>query len=124
MQPLNVVIAQEDRVCAEHLANALHPHFRNVSIARDAEELRRNTLRNFLAGLAVIDLELMPLDELATYCKEFPNVTVICTHRAPDDKMWMQVLAVGVSDFCHTLDVRVIVEAARGKVKLANAKAA
>ena len=42
MQPLNVVIAQEDPVKAEHLAIALHPHFRSVSIARDVEELRQN----------------------------------------------------------------------------------
>jgi DNA-binding NarL/FixJ family response regulator len=123
MQPLNVVIAQEDCVRAEHLAIALHPHFRNVSIARDLEELRRNTARN-RAALAVVDLELISMDELATFCKEFPGVAVVCTHRVPDESMWMQILAVGAIDCCHTLDVRVIVEAARGKARLANAKAA
>lgn len=122
MQPLNVVIAQND-VRAEHLAIALHPHFRNVTIARDLEALRRNTVQN-RAAVAVIDLELITMDELAKFCREFPGVAVVCTHRVPDESMWMQILAVGAIDCCHTLDVRVIVEAARGKAKLAHAKAA
>jgi DNA-binding NarL/FixJ family response regulator len=123
MQPLNVVIAQEDCICAEHLAIALYPHFRNVSIARNVEELRRNTARNRVA-LAVIDLELITLEELTAFCEEFPNVAVVCTHRVPDEKMWMQILNAGAIDCCHTLDVRVIVEAARDKVRMTSAKAA
>jgi DNA-binding NarL/FixJ family response regulator len=123
MQTLNVVIAQGDCVLAERLAIALHPHFRNVAIARDAEELRRNTARN-RAELAVIDLELVTLEELTAFCKEFPSVVVVCTHRVPDEKMWMQILNAGAVDCCHTFDVRVIVEAARDKARMASAKAA
>lgn len=123
MQPLNVVIAQEDCVRAEHLAVALHPHFRNVSIARDAQELRSSTLRN-RAMLTVVDLELINMEELKAFCKEFPQVAVVCTHRVPDEKMWMETLNAGAIDCCHTLDIRVIVEAAHRNAKMASAKAA
>jgi DNA-binding NarL/FixJ family response regulator len=112
MQLLNVVIAQEDCTRAENLAIALHPHFRNVSIARDVEELIRNTAKNRVA-LAVVDLELVSLEELADFCKGFPQVAVVCTHRVPDEEMWARSLAAGAIDCCQTVDVRLIVEAAQ-----------
>ena len=123
MQLLNVVIAQDDCTRAEQVAIALHPHFRNVSVARDAAELRRTTIRN-RPTVAVIDLELISIQELAVYCRDFPTVAVVCTHRIPDDTMWTQSLAAGAIDCCHTLDVRMIVEAAHRNIKLTHAKAA
>jgi hypothetical protein len=117
MQPLNVVIALENCVLAEQLAIALHPHFRGVSIARDLQELCLKTLRN-RATMAVVGLEVVTLAELATFCKEFPSVAVVCTHRVPDEQMWMQILNAGAIDCCYTFDIRVIVEAARAKAKL------
>lgn len=110
MQSFNVVIALDNCIRAEHLAIALHPFFKNVSLARDEEELRHKLASDRTAG-AVIDLELLDVDQVAVLCKDFAGVNVVCAHRVPDEALWMKTLAAGASDCCCILDFRAIQEA-------------
>ena len=111
MKPLSVVIAQSDPHSAELLAASLHAHFRAVSVARSVDELR-TAIPKHRADLAVVDLELASLPDVAELHKEFPGTVVVCTHRTPDEEMWPSVIEAGASDFCQSVDVRSIVLAA------------
>ncbi len=113
MKPLTVVVAQQDPKCAEALAASLNPHFRAVSVARSVDELR-NAIPKHRADLAVVDLELASLPDIAELHREFPQTMVVCTHRAPDEEMWPSVIEAGATDFCQTSDVRSIVMAVSG----------
>lgn len=108
MKPLSVVIAQNDPRSAEQLAASLHLHFRAVSVARNVDELRLAIPKN-RADLAVVDLELVTLPDIAELHKEFPGTVVVCTHRTPDEEMWPSVLEAGATDYCQSADVRAIV---------------
>lgn len=110
MQPLNVVIAQGDFVAAEALASSLHGYFRNVAVARNAEELRKVILRQ-PADAAVVDLELVSFHELENLCLQFAEIPVVATHRIPDDSMWNSALSAGAIDCCDSNDVRNIIGA-------------
>lgn len=122
MKPLTVVIAQSDPISAEHLAASLHSHFRAVSVARTVEELR-SAIPKHRADVAVVDLEIASLPDIAQLHREFPTTAVVCTHRTPDEDMWPSVMDAGAEDFCQSDDVRAIVLAAM-REKIANGAAA
>jgi DNA-binding NarL/FixJ family response regulator len=121
MKPLSVVVAQQDPKFAEVLAASLNPHFRAVSVARSVAELR-TAIPKHRADLAVVDLEMASLPDIAELRREFPQTVVVCTHRAPDEEMWPSVMEAGASDFCQSSDVRSIVMAVSGSI--ANSAAA
>ncbi len=123
MKPLTVVIAQNDPKSAEHLAASLHSHFRAVSVARSVEELR-TAIPKHRADLAVVDLEMASLPDIAQLHSEFPQTVVVCTHRTPDEDMWPSVMDAGAADFCQSGDVRSIVMAADRETPIANGAAA
>lgn len=110
MQPINVAIAQGDCVVAETLASSLHGFFRNVAVARTPEELR-TLIKRQPADVAIVDLELMNVNDVESLCHEFANVSVVATHRIPDDSMWSSALSAGAVDCCDQHDVRNIVRA-------------
>ncbi len=123
MKPLTVVVAQQDPTCAEKLAASLHSHFRSVWVARSVDELRMAIPKN-RADLAVVDLELASLPDIADLHREFPQTVMVCTHRTPDEQMWPSVIEAGASDFCQNSDVRSIVMAATRDAHLGNGLAA
>lgn len=112
MQPPTVIIAQSDPTIALELANDLHAHFARVAVAKGGVELR-TLLQRQEARVAVLDLELVSLDEVRQLGRLFQNVTLVCTHRSPDERMWMAALAAGAVEFCHPQDIRSILRAWR-----------
>jgi len=111
MKSLSVVVAQGNRQSAEILASSLHGYFREVSVAGSLEELR-NSIPKHRADLAVVDLELVNLDEVRALHGEFGHTMIVCTHRFPDETMWQAALSAGAADFCYNADVRGILDAA------------
>ncbi len=107
-----VVIAQNDSQIARELTNDLHAHFAQVTVAENALELRTMLLRHE-ARVAVLDLELVNLNEVRQLTRNFVDLTIICTHRSPDERMWMEALKAGAVEFCHPLDLRSILRASR-----------
>ena len=106
MRPLNAVIAQSSAKAIEQLIKPLNQHFRSVYTAHDLQELRA-----FIAGhhadVAIVDLELITMEQLRQLATEFAGATIICTHRLADERLWTDALEAG-ADF----DVRAIVLAA------------
>jgi DNA-binding NarL/FixJ family response regulator len=108
-----VVIAQNDPCTAEGLAKDLHSHFVVVIVAENALELRTLLLRHPKVRVAVLDLEVVNLEEVRQLVRNFDDLAIVCTHRSPDDRMWTAALAAGAVEYCHPNDIRSIVRARR-----------
>lgn len=70
------------------------------------------------ARVAVLDLELLHLEEVRQLTQLFDDLTIVCTHRSPDERMWMSVMEAGAIEFCHPQDLHSILRAARMAAKL------
>lgn len=116
MRSLDVVVAHADHESAENLALSLGSHFRSVSVVTTADELRFVIARRRLR-LAIVDLDLMAMNEVEQLKNEF-GVCVVCTHRIPDEKMWAEALGHGALDCCETSDVAGIVDAVRRDLRI------
>jgi DNA-binding NtrC family response regulator len=112
MSSVNIVIAQKNSTTAQELARALAVHFSSVSVATSAQELEV-ILRRRQPRVAVVDMELIPLDQLPKLTKVLPGVSIVCTHRVPDEWMWMAALRAGATEFCHPRDLGVILHVAQ-----------
>ncbi len=123
MQPMNIVVAHNDFITVAQLAASLHRHFRSVSVARSADEVRAAIPRT-RPELAVVDLETVSLRDVEQLCREFRDVAIVCTHRLPDEQMWTEALAAGAIDICQTNDVRAILSAVKRSVPRVQASAA
>jgi DNA-binding NtrC family response regulator len=110
-----IVIAQNDPRIALGLANDLHAHFARVAVANSVMELRTVLLRHE-ARVAVLDLELLDMEDIRQLARTFEDLAIICTHRSPDERMWMDALKAGAVEFCHPQDLRSILRASRTAV--------
>lgn len=111
-----VVIVQNDPLIAQELAGDLHAHFARVAIAGSTEELR-TLLPRHRARVAVIDTEIVNLEEIGQLAGTFRDLVIVATHRSPDERMWMAALNAGAVEFCHPQDLRSILRAARPTTK-------
>lgn len=123
MKPLSVVVFQSDRQCAESLVKSLYTHFRMVNVACDLEDLKRS-IPQHSADAAIVDLELTGFDDVQRLHREFPAISIVCTHRLADERMWTSALAAGAADCCSSWDVRAIVLAATHTPHLPHSHAA
>jgi len=111
MLSLNVVLAQHDPTAASSLVNSLRGQCRAVTVSKK-DEVRQEILRS-RANVAVLDLEMFSLPEVQNICDEFKNVSVVCTHRLADERLWTNVMNAGASDCCLPTDVNGIMFAVR-----------
>jgi DNA-binding NarL/FixJ family response regulator len=100
MEPLSVVLYQNDPGTAQTLAVSLSQHFESVYLASSYEEVRPR-----LPGIAptalVLDLETSGPDEVERLHHEFPALCIVGTHRLADDKLWAEAMSLGASDICE-----------------------
>jgi DNA-binding NarL/FixJ family response regulator len=122
MLSLNVVLAQHDPTAASTLINNLRGQCRAVTLAEKNQ--LRNTILHARANVAVLDLEMFSLPEVQEICKEFANVSVVCTHRLADEELWTTVMNAGAADCCLPTDVKGILFAVRRYAALARGIAA
>jgi hypothetical protein len=83
-----VVIAHYEPKTAEELAHHLRPHSARVIVAENVSNLRPLILHHE-ARVAVLDLDLVKVEEVRQLARTFRNLTIVCTHPAPDDRMWV-----------------------------------
>ena len=110
MPPIHVVLARRDPALTDNLARAIQKQFLNLATVGSTEEAR-NAIARDRAPLAVVDLELVGLSQLAELCHEFPATAFVCIHRLADDAMWSQSLAAGAVDCCFASDLLRILQA-------------
>jgi DNA-binding response OmpR family regulator len=98
-----VVLLEKDPRVARSLAGGLHPHF-SVDVTGSREELRDKVARNQPEAV-VLNIEFWRLTDVESLHRDFPKLPIVCTHRIPDEEMWMAALEAGASDVCPTDDV-------------------
>jgi DNA-binding NarL/FixJ family response regulator len=111
MKPLSVVVAQRNSKTSDSLSKSLNNHFRVITTADGIDQLF-HAIPDQSADAAIVDLELVGLKEIQQLHNRFPGITIVCTHRLPDEKMWTQALSAGAADCCYSSDIRAIVQAA------------
>jgi DNA-binding NarL/FixJ family response regulator len=123
MKPLSVVVAQRNSQISDSLSRSLNNHFRVITKAGSLDDVFQ-AVPVQTADAAIVDLELVSLKEIQQLHSKFPGLTIVCTHRLPDEKMWTQALAAGAADCCYSSDVRAIVQAASSIRPMTRAHAA
>ena len=100
MEPLSVVLYQNDPGTAEILAVSLAQHFDSVYLARTCAEVRPAVARHRAEAL-VLDLETLGPGEVERLHHEFPGLCIVGTHRLADDKLWAEAMSLGAADICE-----------------------
>jgi hypothetical protein len=67
--------------------------------------LRENVVRNSPEAV-VLNIECWRLTDVESLHRDFPSLPIVCTHRVPDEEMWMAALEAGASDVCPNDDVQ------------------
>ena len=88
---------------ARSLAGGLHPHV-SVDVTGSREELRAKVEQDNPEAV-VLNIEHWRLTEVESLHRDFPRLPIVCTHRIPDEEMWMAALDAGASDVCPSDDV-------------------
>jgi chemotaxis response regulator CheB len=99
----SVVVLEKDPGVARSLAGGLRGHFL-VHVADSDADLRDSLARNCPEAV-VLNIEYWRLTEVESLHRDFPQLPIVCTHRVPDEEMWMAALSAGASDVCSTDDV-------------------
>ena len=113
MEPLCVVLYQNDPRTAQALAVSLSQHFDTVHLARTYQEVRPAVARH-RAEAVVLDLETSGPCEVERLHREFPELCIVGTHRLADDKLWTEALNLGASDICEPRNQDVVSSLLRG----------
>jgi chemotaxis response regulator CheB len=99
----SVVVLENNPGLARSLAGGLRSHFL-VHVTRSREELRDDVVRTNPEAV-VVNLEHWVLADVESLHHDFPTLPIVCTHRVPDEDMWMAALDAGASDVCPADDV-------------------
>jgi DNA-binding NarL/FixJ family response regulator len=120
---LSVVVLQKDPAIAQSLAAGLRSLFQSVHVAGSDRELRDLVAQN-LPEVAVLDVEGLQFSDVEKLHQDFPSLSILCTHRVPDEEMWMAALEAGAVDVCPSYDVEAILASILRSVALAQGTAA
>ena len=99
MEPISVVLYQNDAETAEKLAASLAQYFPSIYLTRKRTEVRP-ALARYRAEVLVLDVETSEDRELESIVREFPGLYVVCTHRLANEELWTEVLNQGAQDMC------------------------
>jgi DNA-binding response OmpR family regulator len=105
MQALTIIVFQRDPRLVQALASTLSLHYHAVHVATSVDELRHDISR-YRADAAVVDVEASCLADVKRLHREFPRVSIVCTHRVADEEMWTAALDAGASDMCPACDTQ------------------
>jgi DNA-binding NarL/FixJ family response regulator len=111
MRPSSVVVLEQDASIAGVLVPSLKNHFETVRVANSPSDLRDEVAKR-RATLVVLDLENAGLAEIRQLREDFPQTSIVCTHRLADEQMWAEVLAAGAADLCDASDFGSIIRSA------------
>ncbi|HUA15368.1 MAG TPA: hypothetical protein VMG31_08715 [Verrucomicrobiae bacterium] len=119
----SVVVLEKDPKVAQYLAWGLRPHFQTVHFVESRDQLREKLSLDNPKAL-VLDIEFEQLADVQNLHRDFPQLPIVCTHRIPDEEMWMAALEAGASDVCPSHDVENVLTSVLRSVALAQSAAA
>jgi len=120
---LSVVVFENDSKVAQSLAGGLSSHFHSVHLTRSGDELRERVAKNRPA-VVILDIEHSRLSDVRNLHQDFPSVPIVCTHRVPDEELWVAALEAGASDVCCADDVNNVLSSALRNVAVAQSAVA
>jgi len=119
----NVVVIKSDAGVAKTLSGGLSSHFRSVHLAHSGEELRERVARNRPEAV-ILDMEYSRLSDVRNLRNDFPSLPIVCTHRIPDEELWIAALEAGASDVCRTDDLQNVLSSVLRSVAVAKSAVA
>jgi DNA-binding NarL/FixJ family response regulator len=119
----SVVVLESDPVVAQSLAGKLSSHFNAVHLTLSGEEMRERVSRSRPEAV-VLDMEYSRLTDVRGLHQDFPSMPIVCTHRLPDDELWIAALEAGASDVCRSDDAQDVVSAVLRSMAVAKAASA
>jgi DNA-binding NarL/FixJ family response regulator len=120
----SVVVLEKDPTVARSLAGGLCPHFSVYLIhSRNEDELRERLTKNHPQAV-VLNIEYWRLTDVENLHRDFPALPIVCTHRIPDEEMWMAALEAGAADICPTDDIENVLTSVRRSMALSKSAAA
>jgi DNA-binding response OmpR family regulator len=119
----SVLVLESDPKVAQSLAGGLSSHFHYVHVTRSGEELRERVARNRPA-VVILDMESSRLTDVRSLHNDFPTLPIVCTHRLPDEELWIAALEAGASDVCPSDDVQNVLTSVLRSVAVAKCAAA
>jgi DNA-binding NarL/FixJ family response regulator len=122
MQPFNVVLLQCDPRVAESMAASLSPSFPSIHSTHSMAKLQ-SSIALHRPAVAIVDLEMISMNDVERLCHDFSDVKVICTHRLADEEMWTQALTAGAVDVCRAYDSGGVASSAIRSTSSSSAKA-
>jgi len=119
----SVVVLESDSRLAESLAGGLSSHFNSIHLTRSGDELRERVAGN-QPEVVILDIENSRLTEVRNLHHDFPSLPIVCTHRIPDEQLWIAAMEAGASDVCPADDVQNVLTSVLRSVAFAKSKAA
>jgi DNA-binding response OmpR family regulator len=119
----SVVVLERDPRVAQFIAGGLRTHFTSVQVIESRDELREKLSRSRPQAL-VLDIEYGRLADVQTVRREYPLLPIVCTHRIPDEELWMAALDAGASDVCPADDVQSVLTSVLRSLATSNRVAA
>lgn len=111
MKYANAMVLQGDAAARQSVVACLSDMSFSVHVVQKLDELRAGIIKN-RPNVVVLDMEIASLKALHHICGEFPQVSVVCTHRLADEGMWTSALNAGAADVCLQNDPKAILNAA------------
>jgi DNA-binding NarL/FixJ family response regulator len=118
----SVIVLEKDPKVALSLAGSLRSRFK-VHVIESREDLRENVARNNPEAV-VLNIEHWRLTDVQSLHDEFPSLPIVCTHRVPDEEMWMAALEAGASDVCPADDAENVLTSVLRSVAFSHGAAA
>jgi DNA-binding response OmpR family regulator len=119
----SIVVLESDPKLAQSLAGGLSSHFNSVHLTKSRDELRERIARNRPQAV-ILDMEYSRLTDVRNLHRDFPSLPIVCTHRIPDEELWIAALEAGASDVCPADDVPKVLSSVLRNVAMANHVAA
>jgi|SRR5580658_2733892 DNA-binding response OmpR family regulator len=118
-----VIVLESDPKVAQSLACGLSRHFPSVHLTHSGEELRERVRKNKPEAV-ILDMEYSRLTDVRNLHRDFPLLPIVCTHRIPDEELWIAALDAGASDVCSSDDVPNVLSSVLRSVAMAHNAAA
>jgi DNA-binding response OmpR family regulator len=119
----SVVVLESDPKFAQSLAGGLSSHFHSVHFTRSKDEFRERVRKNRPEAV-ILDMESSRLSDVRNLRHDFPSLPIVCTHRIPDEEMWIAAMEAGASDVCAADDVPEVLSSVLRSVAMAHNAAA
>jgi DNA-binding NarL/FixJ family response regulator len=120
---LSVVVLESDSRLAESLAGGLSSYFNSIHLTRSGDELRERVAGN-RPEVVILDIENSRLTDVRNLHHDFPSLPIVCTHRIPDEQLWIAAMEAGASDVCPADDVQNVLTSVLRSVAVRKSEAA